>query len=161
MQLKSKLWVSTFILVPFFLLLNPHERETRKCGRNIYISLCIPALLCHGMWTTSPGSTRLIVSDPGDQFYCLDYREKDGVVEGSFMKGVCAYSSLINISSTGPCILPLTAGDISLAHTLSLSVALLVAILSVTAVNLRRWTHRLLSILCYCGLLNKVKLNRA
>jgi hypothetical protein len=96
------------------------------------------SLLCHGMWTTSPGSNRLIVSDPGDLFYCLDYKEKDGVVEGNFMRGVCDYSPLINISSTGPCILPLTAGDISPAHTLSVSVALATAIVCVTAVNLRR-----------------------
>ena len=90
------------------------------------------------MWTTNPGSNRLIVSDPSDLFYCLDYKEKDGVVEGNLMRGVCDYSPLINISSTGPCILPLTAGDISLAHTLSVSVALATAIVCVTAVNLRR-----------------------
>ena len=109
------------------------------------------------MWTTSPGSNRLIVSDPGDLYYCLDYREKDGVVEGSFMKGECDYSSLINISSTGPCILPLTAGDISLAHTLSLSVTLVGAILCVTAVNLRRWTNHFTQTLCNCGSKNNVK----
>ena len=82
------------------------------------------------MWTTDPGSSKLIVSDPGEVFYCLDYREKDGVVEGSLMKGVCDYSPLINISSTGPCILPLTAGDISPAHTLELSALTIVLTLS-------------------------------
>ena len=82
------------------------------------------------MWTTSPGRSRLIVSDPVDVFYCLDYRDKDGVVEGSLMKGVCDYSPVINISSTGPCILPLTAGDISQAHTTTLSTIEIVLILA-------------------------------
>ena len=81
------------------------------------------------MWTTLPGRSRLIVSDPVSVFYCLDYREKAGVVEGSLMKGVCDYSPLINISSTGPCILPLTAGDISQAHTSTLSTLTTVIIL--------------------------------
>ena len=82
------------------------------------------------MWTTSPGRSRLIVSDPVDVFYCLDYRDKDGVVEGSLMKGVCDYSPVINISSTGPCILPLTAGDISQAHTSTLSTIVIVLIIA-------------------------------
>ena len=85
------------------------------------------------MWTTNPGRSKLIVSDPGEVFYCLDYREKDGVVEGSLMKGVCDYSPLINISSTGPCILPLTAGDISPAHTQALSILVIVSILTLHA----------------------------
>ena len=85
------------------------------------------------MWTTLPGRSRLIVSDPVSVFYCLDYREKAGVVEGSLMKGVCDYSPLINISSTGPCILPLTAGDISQAHTSTLSTLTIVIILATQA----------------------------
>ena len=112
------------------------------------------------MWTTSPGSNRLIVSDPGDLYFCLDYREKDGVVEGSFIKGECDYSSLINISSTGPCILPLTAGDLSFAQTPTLSLALVWTILCVTAVTSRKWTNHFTANLRHFGSEKCVKQNQ-
>jgi len=69
------------------------------------------SLRCHGMWNSRSELTRLILSDFSQAYYCLEYIEKDGVVEGSLLKGECNHSPQINISSTGPCILPLRSND--------------------------------------------------
>jgi len=87
------------------------------------------SLVCHGVWS-SPGSVNfhLILSSSRPQlsFFCLDYRDREGVVEARFLEASCSHPngshlSYVNISSTGPCILPLTAGDPLLSSTKTFS----------------------------------------
>ena len=87
------------------------------------------ALLCHGVWTDQEtGDLQLVMSDPDLRYHCLHYREREGRVEGRFLTDTCSFSnndtdvsSYVNISSTGPCILPLTAGDLSTSSSSSSS----------------------------------------
>ena len=47
------------------------------------------ALLCHGVWTSAAsGDHHLVLSSaaPGQTFYCLDYRDRDGDIEGQFTR---------------------------------------------------------------------------
>ena len=75
----------------------------------------IAALLCHGVFSSpdTPGNLQLVLSEPGGSYQCLDYRDREGLVEGRFLSSSCTTDSrlYVNISSTGPCILPLTAGE--------------------------------------------------
>ena len=59
------------------------------------------------------GNLQLVLSEPGLNYHCLDYREREGVVEGRLLTSTCETDNniYVNISSTGPCILPLTAGE--------------------------------------------------
>ena len=77
----------------------------------------VTALLCHGQWSPGPGHHRLLLSDPASNtFYCLDYREgAGGVAAGQLGRAACRPAPALNISSTGPCILPLTATEHSAA----------------------------------------------
>lgn len=88
------------------------------------------ALLCHGVWSKpETGELQLVMSDPHLTFHCLDYRETEGRVQGRFLTPNCLnnnnISSYVNISSTGPCILPLTAGDLTVSSASSASFPLL------------------------------------
>ena len=82
-------------------------------------SICIPALLCHGGWESEDETNHLILSstvstlgpDTSPLHYCLSYKEQDGRVEGSLVMSNCSLSPEINITSSGPCILPLTGSD--------------------------------------------------
>ena len=79
-----------------------------------YLNVNIAALLCHGVFSSpDTGNLQLVLSEPGLSYQCLDYREREGVVEGRFLTSTCHTdnSLFVNISSTGPCILPLTAGE--------------------------------------------------
>lgn len=73
------------------------------------------SLLCHGVFTNQDtGNLQLVLSEAGLSYQCLDYREREGVVEGTFLTSTCHTENTdlyVNISSTGPCILPLTAGE--------------------------------------------------
>ena len=46
------------------------------------------ALLCHGVWRAGSGAQHLVLSSapggPAITFYCLDYRDRDGDIEGQF-----------------------------------------------------------------------------
>ena len=56
------------------------------------------ALLCHGVWTSAAsGDHHLVLSSaaPGQTFYCLDYRDRDGDVEGQFTRVSWEYSRRI------------------------------------------------------------------
>ena len=47
------------------------------------------ALLCHGVWpSAASGDHHLVLSSaaPGQTFYCLDYRDRDGDIEGQFTR---------------------------------------------------------------------------
>ena len=80
------------------------------------LNVNIAALLCHGVFNNpDTGNLQLVLSEPGLSYQCLDYREREGVVEGRFLSSTCQTNNnnniYVNISSTGPCILPLTAGE--------------------------------------------------
>ena len=80
-----------------------------------YLTENIAALLCHGVFSSpeTAGNLQLVLSEPGGSYQCLDYRDREGVVEGRFLSSSCQTTNniYVNISSTGPCILPLTAGE--------------------------------------------------
>ena len=63
------------------------------------------------MWVNKSGVNHLILSHSDEAYSCLTYFEKKGVTEGSLKMGKCDFFPQINISSNGPCILPLKASE--------------------------------------------------
>ena len=63
-----------------------------------YHPYLMAALLCHGVWTSAAsGDHHLVLSSaaPGQTFYCLDYRDRDGDIEGQFTRVSWEYSRRI------------------------------------------------------------------
>jgi len=115
---------------------NSHSLEVRSACEGGGSTSQKESLLCHGIWRSSASGTQyhLVLSSqaPSLTYFCLDYTDKDGVVEGRFNEASCgsmnSSSNYVNISSTGPCILPLTAGDLTSSSASSVS-SLVVALL--------------------------------
>ena len=118
------------------------------CSRNIEDNIRTQ-WSCHGRWTTPEDKQMLVLSTPifnglSSNFVCLSYKDKDGVLEAVASTKSCqlednvitaseqnslenfgnfVWTRQFNISSSGPCTLPLTGQAVSLkVDTFGLSV---------------------------------------
>lgn len=84
---------------------NFHRLELQEqCGGKVTNRT---SLVCHGVWQ-SANTSQLVLSQPSQlSYHCLAYREQVGRLVATLNPGHCNFQPGANISSSGPCILPL------------------------------------------------------